>query len=166
MENRLQQLEQSMAFIQSQQLSLCNFVEAGLAHITKQLDTILRNNKVNAEVIEHLKQVVQKDFVTLYKLEGKANNLDHSINKLYKIMKFMTCFMDEKSETIDNLKQSFEDLQLCLKPAVKIMSPLILPAAYAFDSPTPRNLTDSPSFLDLMCHEKDVGATPELFPQF
>lgn len=100
-----QELQHKLEKLASQQEIMFTFIEKGLAHLSKQLNTISKNNIVNEQVIHHLQSVVRDSFNQINKQEDEIAALHHQQSQVGDWMLQMCATMDTKERRIKELEE-------------------------------------------------------------
>ena len=96
--------------LNTQITNVFSFVESGLAHLSRQLDQIAKNNDSTKAVIKHLKAVLESNFHQINKQEDALTVQDKKMNQLFALLKSVALHIDEKCASIDELSGSVKQL--------------------------------------------------------
>lgn len=105
------ELQRRIEAMTSQQEIMFTFIEKGLAHLSKQLDTISKNNKVNEEVIHHLQAVVRDSFDRINIQEQEIRELHEKQYQVGDCMLNLCQTIDNKARRVKELEQELSEMR-------------------------------------------------------
>jgi len=130
----IQQVQQRLDSLTSQQECMFTFIEKGLCHLSKQLATISKNNKVNEEVIDHLQAVVRDSFDRINQQEQEIIELNDRQSQIADSLLHACQTLENKTRKIKELEQELFNMRE-QKDTIALSNMWIYPA-----EPTPNQL--------------------------
>jgi DNA repair exonuclease SbcCD ATPase subunit len=105
------EIQRKVETMTSQQEFMFNFIEKGLCQLSKQLDTISKNNKVNEEVIHHLQAVVRDSFERINTQEQEIAELHEKQSQLGDCVLNLCQTLDNKMRRVQELQQELKEMR-------------------------------------------------------
>lgn len=105
------ELQRRIETMTSQQEIMFTFIEKGLAHLSKQLDTISKNNKINEEVIHHLQAVVRDSFDRINIQEQEIRELHEKQYQVGDCMLNLCQTIENKARRVKELEQELSGMR-------------------------------------------------------